>query len=123
MPPNYKCYQCLLGKDEQERLEVLRKLLFKRRAMYLAEKHGLTTQNDFVADMRPKSKAGTNRGPTTTFARSIYHYLKDKGYVIQAGKGKWVAVNSGPDYGEMMKDLFDPFKEVNHHVSCQINHE
>lgn len=123
MPPNYKCYQCLLGKDEQERFEVLRKLLFKRRAMYLAEKHDLTNQNDFVAEMRPKSKTGTTRGPTTAIARSIYHYLKDKRYVVQAGKGKLVVVNDGSDYDEMMKDLFDPWKEINHHVSCGFNHE
>jgi hypothetical protein len=45
---DHVCYQCLLGGREEGRLEMLGKLAVTRRAVYLAQQEGLTTQRDFA---------------------------------------------------------------------------
>ena len=128
---DYVCYQCLLGGREEGRLEMLAQIAVKRRAMYLAEQQGLTTQRDFAAKLGmilcPKYSVRfltVSPGLDTAVAKPVYHYLKNEGYIVSVGgahkKAKFVAVKDGPKHEKMLKDLFDPFMHISHHVSTGV---
>jgi hypothetical protein len=95
--------------------------------MYLAEQQGLTTQRDFAAKLgmilcQKYSVLFLTVCPglDTAVARPVYQYLKNEGYIVSVGgahkKAKFLAVKDGPKHEKMLKDLFDPFMHISHHV-------
>ena len=110
---------------------MLGKMAITRRAMYLAEHEGLTTQRDFAAKLGMIMSRKYNirqliisSGLDMAVARPVYQGLKNEGYIISVGgahkKAKFNAVKDGPYHEKMMKVLFDPFMHISHHVSTII---
>lgn len=135
LPPNesHVCYVCLLGTHQTAALDQAADLVLQRRAVKIAHDHGYSKVVDLARDLgacsstRVVDLANRSADIDLKTADKLSRSLRSRGYVSEApgshskgfsqsGKPKYIVNHGEPSLSTVLRDLFDPKKDIAAHV-------